>query len=162
LLGLSVSIGALLLILVGTILMIAEAYTAAHGLMAGTGLLFIVVGSLLLIPFEASQWSISAEWYLSFIMLLLSAASVIGAFAIFMVYKVLRARMRKPAIGEIVGEKVQAIDKLGPDKIGFVKYRGEYWRARPNEMIEPGMEAEVVAKEGPILVVRPVRQTSSD
>jgi membrane-bound serine protease (ClpP class) len=161
-LGLSVSIGALLLIIVGAILMIGEAYAPTHGLLAGTGVLFVVVGSLLLIPFEASQWSISTDWYISFITVVLSAASVIGAFTIFMVYKVLRARMKRPVMGELVGERVEVIDKLGPGTVGFVKYRGEYWRARSSENIEPGTEAEIVTKEGPILIVRPVRQASSD
>jgi membrane-bound serine protease (ClpP class) len=161
-LGFSVSIGALLLIIVGAILMIGEAYAPTHGLLAGTGVLFVVVGSLLLIPFEASQWSISAEWYISFITVVLSAASVIGAFTIFMVYKVLRARMRRPVMGELVGEKVEVIDKLGPSTVGFVRYSGEYWRARSRENIEPGTEAEIVAKEGPILIVRAVRQAPSD
>jgi membrane-bound serine protease (ClpP class) len=153
-LGLSVNIGALLLIIVGAILMIGEAYAPTHGLLAGTGVFFVVVGSLLLIPFEASQWSISAGWYISFITVVLSAASVIGAFTIFMVYKVFRARMKRPVMGELVGEKVEVIDKLGPGIVGFVKYRGEYWRARSSENIEPGTEAEIVAKEGPILIVR--------
>jgi membrane-bound serine protease (ClpP class) len=161
-LGFSVSIGALLLVIVGAILMIGEAYAPTHGLLAGTGVLFVVVGSLLLIPFEASQWSISAEWYISFITVVLSAASVIGAFTIFMVYKVLRARMRRPVMGELVGEKVEVIDKLGPSTVGFVRYSGEYWRARSRENIEPGTEAEIVAKEGPILIVRAVRQAPSD
>jgi len=146
----------------GAILMIAEAYAPTHGFLAGTGLLFIVVGSVLMIPFEAARWSISADWYVSFITVILSAASVIGAFTIFMVYKVLRARMKRPVMGELVGEKVEVIDKLGLGIVGFVKYSGEYWRARSSETIEPGTVAEITAKEGAILIVRPLRQTSND
>lgn len=155
--GLSVNVGALLLLVVGAILMIAEAYTPTHGFLAGAGLVFVVVGSLLLIPFEASRWSISVDWYLTFITVVLSAASVIGAFTIFMVYKVLRARLKRPVTGELIGEKVEVIDRLSPGTVGFVKYRGEYWQARSTENIDPKTEAEIVAKEGPILIVRQLR-----
>ncbi len=155
-LGLNVSIGALLLLLVGAILMIAEAYTPTHGALATAGLIFVVVGSLLLVPFETSRWIISPEWYSAFILTILLASSTIGAFTIFMVYKILRARMQKPVLHGMVGEKVEVVEDLEPGKFGYVKYSGEYWRARSNDTIKTGALAEVVRKDGPILVVRSI------
>jgi membrane-bound serine protease (ClpP class) len=135
--------------------MIAEAYSPTHGALATTGLIFLVVGSILLVPFESSRWIISSDWYSSFILTILASSSIIGAFTIFMVYKILRARMRKPILGQLVGQKVQVVDDLNPGGTGYVRYQGEYWQARSNETIKAGSTAEIVQKEGPVLVVKP-------
>jgi membrane-bound serine protease (ClpP class) len=154
--GLNISLGALLLLAVGAILMIAEAYSPTHGALATAGLVFVVIGSLLLVPFESSRWIISVGFYQTFVFTVLAASSIIGAFTIFMVYKVLRARRLKPAMGKIIGEKVKAVDDLTPGKEGYVKYYGEYWRAKSHQEIKAGSSAIVVDKEGPLLTVKPV------
>ena len=160
-LGLNVSIGALLLLVVGAILMIAEAYSPTHGALATTGLIFVVVGSLLVVPFEGSRWIISSDWYSAFILTILASSSVIGAFTIFMVYKILRARMQKPIFGLLVGERVQVIEDLTPEKSGYVRYHGEYWQARSNESIKAGSTAEIVQKDGPVLIVKASGSTTA-
>jgi membrane-bound serine protease (ClpP class) len=73
----------------------------------------------------------------------------------FSVYKVLKAKQKKPLIGEIIGETVDVIEDLTPEKIGFVRYKGEYWQAKSKTLIKAGSKALVVNKEGPILIVEP-------
>jgi len=158
--GLNVSIGSLILVLIGAILMIAEAYTPGFGLLGGAGFVFIVLGSLLLIPFESTQWIISFEWYAAFLLAILSAAIVVGAFTLFMVYKVVRARRLKPAVGELLGKTVEVIDEIKPGAVGYVKYQGEYWRAKSSNPLREGASAKIVAKEGPILILSPSDENS--
>lgn len=159
--GFSVSIGSLILILIGAILMIAEAYTPGFGLLGGAGFVFIVLGSLLLIPFEATRWIISPEWYTVFVIAILSASLVVGAFTLFMVYKIVRARRLRPVIGEFIGHIVEVVDEIQPEGTGYVKYRGEYWRAKSSSLLKPGASARIVGKDGPILLLSPSEEPSA-
>ncbi|MCS7136493.1 MAG: nodulation protein NfeD [Nitrososphaerota archaeon] len=153
-LGFNINIAALLFLIIGAILMIAEAYTPGFGILGGSGFLFIIVGSLLLIPFGSIQWLASEDFYRIFFGIIISSALVIGGFTLFMVYKVVKARRRKPLIKDIINEIVYVVDELGPDKYGFVKYSGEYWTAKSQETIKPGSKAVVIGKEGHVLVVK--------
>jgi membrane-bound serine protease (ClpP class) len=153
--GLDISLGSLVPVLIGAVLMIAEAYTPGFGLLGGAGLAFIVLGSLLLIPLDATRWIISAEWYTTFILVVLSATVVVGAFTLFMVYKIVRARRLKPAIGEFIGHTVEVVDEIQPGGTGYVKYHGEYWKARSNQLLRPGASAKILGKDGPILLLSP-------
>jgi membrane-bound serine protease (ClpP class) len=156
--GLDISLGSLALVLVGAILMIAEAYTPGFGLLGGAGFAFIVLGSLLLIPFETTGWMISSEWYKTFIIVILAAALVVGAFTLFMVYKIVRARGLRPVIGEFIGHTVEVVDEIQPGGRGYVKYRGEYWRAKSDSLLRPGDSAKIIGKDGPILLLSPSKE----
>jgi membrane-bound serine protease (ClpP class) len=75
-------------------------------------------------------------------------------FLVFAIYKVTEIRKKKPVIGEFIGETAETIDPLGLQKTGFVRYRGEYWKARSEEEIEPKVEVEITGKVREILLVK--------
>ena len=154
-LGFNVNLASLILIGLGLALMLVETHTPGFGVFGGAGLICLIIGSLLLIPFKSSEWLISPSWYQSFMAAALLFTIFAGGFMIFSVYKVLKARQRKPLIGEIIGETVDVIEDLNPEKIGFVMYKGEYWRVKSKSFIKAGSKALVVDKEGPILIVEP-------
>lgn len=153
-LGFNVNIGALLLLMIGAALMIAEAYTPGFGILGGSGFLFIIVGSLLLIPAGGAEWLIGEDFYRMFFGVIIGSALVIGGFTLFMVYKVVKAKRRKPLLKDMINEIVYVVDELQPGKHGFVKYSGEYWMAKSQETIKPGSKAIVIGKEGHILIVK--------
>ena len=159
--GLNVSLGSLILVVLGAILMIAEAYTPGFGLLGGAGFVFIVLGSLLLFPFEATRWIISPEWYTAFVLSILSASIVVGVFTLLMVYKIVRARRLRPVIGELIGQTVEVVDEIQPGGTGYVKYRGEYWKAKSSSLLRPGASARIVGKDGPILHLSPKEESGA-
>lgn len=61
-------------------------------------------------------------------------------------------------IGEIAGDVAETIDVITPEATGFVRYQGEYWKARSEEMIEPGTKVVITGKDGAVLIVR-VKET---
>lgn len=154
-LGFDINLGGVLLVAIGTLLMITEAYTPGFGIFGGAGLLCIVFGGLLLTPLQRGRWLISTEWYSFFLMLIGVVVSIIGAFTLLMIYKVVQARRRKPIIGGLIGEPVEVVDEITPDKPGSVKYHGEYWRARSSSTLKAGTTGLVVGKDGPTLIVEP-------
>jgi len=155
-LGFSLSLASILLIGLGMGLMVVEAYSPGFGIFGGAGLVCLVIGSIFIIPFEGTKWLISPEWYYHFISIVLGIAVILGTFTLFMVYKILQARRRKPVIGSLIGGTVEVIDEVNSNSIGYVRYKGEYWKAKSKEKLKPGMKAIIKYKEGSLLIVEPI------
>ncbi|KCZ73196.1 membrane-bound serine protease (ClpP class) [Candidatus Methanoperedens nitroreducens] len=156
-LGFSVNIAAIFLIILGMALLILELYTPEFGLIGFAGIACIVLGSVLLVPI-GYPGLYSPEFQRTLLISLLAPAVVIGGFLTFAIYKMLKIRAKKPEVGDIIGDTAETIDPLIPGATGYVRYQGEYWRARPHEdeRIEPGTKVVIVGKDGTVLIVRPV------
>ncbi|HID17647.1 TPA: nodulation protein NfeD [Candidatus Bathyarchaeota archaeon] len=153
-LGFNLNLAALILMGLGAVLMVAEAYTPGFGALGGAGVICLIIGSLLLIPPGGAKWLISPVWYQRFLAVAILVVGSIGGFMLFAAYKVLRAKRRKPIVKEeIVGETVEVTEDLTPGKVGFVRYKGEYWRASSKRPLKAGSKGIVVGKDGPILII---------
>jgi membrane-bound serine protease (ClpP class) len=155
-LGFDINLGALLIIGLGAVLMIAEAYTSGFGILGGAGLFCLIIGSLLMIPFTPSQWLVTPEWYGYFVSIVLAVAITLGGFTLLLVYKIFRAKRKKPFIKEVIGSEVEAIEDIEDGKIGFVRFKGEYWQARADGNIKAETKALVIEKDGPRLIIKPI------
>jgi len=68
-------------------------------------------------------------------------------------YKVVKIRRKKPAIGELIGDIAKVTERITPKNNGYVEYKGEIWQASSNKKIENGAEVIITEKKGPILIV---------
>jgi membrane-bound serine protease (ClpP class) len=73
---------------------------------------------------------------------------------VFLIFKVIQIRSKKKAIGIFIGETATTIDRLTPEKTGFVRFKGEYWRAKSNTIIEPKTKVVIIDKDESTLVVK--------
>jgi membrane-bound serine protease (ClpP class) len=156
-LGFSVNVAAVFLIALGMALLLFELHISAFGLIGMAGIVCVVLGSVLLVPI-GYPGLYSQEFQLTIVFSLLAPAIVFGGFLAFAIYKVVQVRMRKPVMGEIVGDKAETIDELTPGATGYVRYQGEYWIARSDERIEPKTKVVITGKDGPVLVVEPLKE----
>lgn len=152
---LSVNILALILVGLGALLLVAELVTPGFGVLGSGGVFCIVVGTLLLM---SGPMLVTSEWLTTFYTIGLSVAIVLGGFVLFAAYKVLKARRAKPVIGVMVGDTAIAVDDINSGNYGFVRYRGEYWKARANQDIRKGQKVLIKAKDGPVLIVEPLKE----
>ncbi len=152
-LGFAVNIAALFLIVLGIALLLFELHISTFGLIGVAGIICIVVGSILLVP-VGYPGMYSPQFQTTMLISLLAPAVVFGGFLAFAIYKIMLIRRKKPAIGEIVGDVAETIDTVTPEAPGFVRYQGEYWKARSEERIEPRTKVVVTGKDGPVLIVR--------
>ncbi|WP_455277873.1 NfeD family protein [[Eubacterium] cellulosolvens] len=155
-LGFDIDLGAILIIGLGAVLMIAEVYTSGFGILGGAGLFCLIIGSFLIIPFTPSRWLITPEWYSHFVSIVLAVAITLGGFTLFMVYKIIRAKRKKPFIEDVVGSEVETIEDIEDGKMGFVRFKGEYWQARADGNIKAESKALVIKKDGPRLIIKPL------
>ncbi len=156
-LGFSVNIAAIFLIVVGIALLLFELHISTFGLIGIAGIVCIVLGSVLLVPI-GYPGLYSQEFQITMVVSLFAPAIVFGAFLAFAIYKVIQVRMRKPVMGNIVGDKAETIDELIPGATGYVRYQGEYWIAKSEERIEPKTKVVITGKDGPVLVVEQLKE----
>lgn len=151
--GFNINIGAIFLILLGIGLLIIEIKVPGFGIFALAGLISLIIGSILLVPM-GSENIYTPEFRKVLALTVVAPTIVFGLFLVFAIYKVTEIRKKKPVIGEFIGDTAQTIDPLGPEKTGFVRYKGEYWKARSEEEIEPKAEVEITGKVRETLLVK--------
>jgi membrane-bound serine protease (ClpP class) len=151
--GFDINIGAIFLILLGIGLLIIEIKVPGFGIFGLAGLISLIIGSILLVPL-GNEDIYTPEFSRLLVLTVVAPTIVFGLFLVFAIYKVTEIRKKKPVIGEFIGETAQTIDPLGPGKTGYVRYRGEYWKARSEEEIEPKAEVEITGKVREMLLVK--------
>ncbi|MHC1576105.1 MAG: NfeD family protein [Methanosarcinaceae archaeon] len=153
--GFDVNIAALFLIGVGVVLMVLELQAPGFGVLGVAGVVCLMAGSIFLIPMDFPRWYTPADVQQSMIFAVVVPTVIVGLFFAFALYKVIEVRHRKPVIGEDpTGDSAEAIDPIGPDRPGYVRYKGEYWKTRSEDDIEVGNRVEITGKDGPVLLVK--------
>ena len=144
-----VNVGAVVLIIAGVGLLVAEAYVTAHGLAGVGGASLIVLGTLFFVDrsspdytFDPAAFSVSpwVVWPTP-----IALALVLG----FMAWKIASARRRPLRAGApgLVGSVGPALSEVGPGS-GEAFVHGEYWQARSAAPIPKGSRVRVVSVDG--------------
>jgi membrane-bound serine protease (ClpP class) len=96
---------------------------------------------------------ISMAWINDIIIILTVTAILISIFFGFVLYKILQIRTKKKAIGVFEEETAITTDRITPDKPGYIKYKGELWKAKSKEYIEPDTKVRIIKKDDFYLIV---------
>jgi membrane-bound serine protease (ClpP class) len=123
------------LLILGAALLVIDAHVVSHGTLTVSGLISIVVGSLMLFHNAPAPYNdVNAP-------LLIVFALVLGSFWVFALTKAVQVRRRPVSVGPqtIVGE----IGEARRDDLVFV--HGELWKARPttDKPLRPGQRIRV-------------------
>lgn len=140
----------ILLILLGIGLFAAEVFVTSYGLLFTAGIACLLAGGSMV--FDRPEVS---DLDVDFWGVLVPAVGAMGLFAAMVVWAVGRAMGSRQisGVGELIGLHGRATTAVGAGG-GTVFVRGEYWRARSDEPIEPGDEVEALGLEGMELTVR--------
>ncbi|MFQ5815331.1 MAG: nodulation protein NfeD, partial [Candidatus Hydrothermarchaeaceae archaeon] len=146
--ALSISATGLALIIFAVILFIAELYTPTMGILAGGGIISLILGSILLINSEKEPYvRISLG-------VIISTAVITALFFVFAVGLTIRTQRKRPTTGTegMVGSTGETRTELNPE--GSVFVHGEIWRARAaTGVIASGKRVRVVDVEELTLIV---------
>lgn len=143
---LPISWSGLALLILGAALLVIDAHVVSHGTLTVSGLISLVVGSLMLFHNAPAPYNdVNTP-------LLVAFALVLGSVWVFALTKAVQVRRRPVAAGPetIVGE----VGEARRDDMVFV--HGELWRARPRSggPLRPGQQVRVAAVgAGPELVL---------
>lgn len=152
---LSVNVVGLLLIALSVGLFVGDLVLGTHGSLSLGGAVAFVLGSLVLIR---SPLGVISPY------LIMAATIITLAFVFGVVALAIKARKRPIAMGpeSIVGRVVVARSPLRPRDVGQVLLDGTYWNAVSSEPVEANELVEVLAVNGLLLTVRPVRDWDAE
>lgn len=152
---LPIHIGAVLLVVAGVGLLLAELYTPTFGALGFVGLVGLGLGLVLLVDFDDPNFDLDPSFALSMwdvMPMLALTAGFIGYLSFFVV----RRKRRAAAVGmeSMVGQSGKVLRDVGPEG-GLIFLLGEYWKARTldPEPIGVGERVKVVQTEGMTVVV---------
>ena len=145
----------LLLIAAGIVMLVLEFKFTSYGALTAGGVTLMVLGSLFMFDnapdkvFPAPTFRLQASWGV-----ILPSVIAIGAFSLFVAYKIIRAQVRQGLTGQegIVGETGEAATAIEPR--GKVLVQGTYWDADADAPIEKGARIQVVGVRGLRLKVK--------
>jgi membrane-bound serine protease (ClpP class) len=144
-----VNVGAVILLLVGVALLVAEGYVTTHGLAGVGGAICIVLGTLFFVDRSSPDYQF-APGALTISPWIIWPTPIAVATALgFMAYKVAATRRRPLQLGApaLVGSAGEALSEIGPGG-GDIFLHGEYWQARSAQQIPKGARVRVVAVDG--------------
>ncbi|MDG6219184.1 MAG: nodulation protein NfeD [Candidatus Thermoplasmatota archaeon] len=161
--GFAISEISLLFLAVGSILLLLEFFVVpGFGVVGIGGVISLFIGAVFLVPTYATrEWVITTAWIDTIIILLLVLVGLFTVFFVFLIYKILEVRKKRHAIGLFTGETAETIDRIGPDKPGYVRLKGELWNAKSDKIIEPGKKVIIEKKDGSTLYVHEATELES-
>lgn len=144
---LPVNYGALALIGLGVVLLVAEAFLPTFGVVGVGGLVAFLFGSLFLFSGNGEELQVART-------LIYGAGGGVALFMLAVAVFVVRRRKQPARLGVegMIGAVGVARSRLAPT--GTVVVHGEYWTADADEAIESGTSVEVTAVDGLRLRVR--------
>jgi membrane-bound serine protease (ClpP class) len=157
--GFIISEFSIIFIILGFLLLIIEIFvTPGFGVVGIGGIICLFVGSIFLIPtFSTREWMITMDWINNLIIILIVSAILISLFFGFLLYKIIEIRNKKKVVGVFEGEIATSTEKITPNKPGYIKFKGEYWKAKSNLYIEPDTKVVIIKKDDFYLIVKPVK-----
>jgi membrane-bound serine protease (ClpP class) len=158
--GFVIPILSIIFIIIGCLLLIIEIFaTPGFGVIGIGGVILLLFGGIFLIPsYSTTRWVISMDWINDAIIVLVATAVIIAIFFIFLLYKIIQVRKKKAAVGTFVGETAKTIDRISPDKSGYVRFKGELWYATSDTIIETNKKVIIIQKDESTLKVKPKEQ----
>ncbi len=162
--GFAISELSIIFLIIGGILLLVEIFVIpGFGVVGVGGIICLAIGSIFLIPTYASrEWVISMAWVNDLIVVVLAAVVLISVFFVFLLYKIIEIRKKKRAVGVFAGEKAVTLDRLSPEKKGYIRFRGELWQATADTIIEKDETVRIIKRDGSILKVEPFRESTKD
>lgn len=148
---LPVNYAGLALILLGVILIVAEAFVPSFGTLGLGGIAAFVFGSIILLDSDIPGMAIARA-------LIGGVAFVASTLMLAMIYMLMSIR-RKPAVSGVesmLGSVAEALEDF--DRSGTVFVSGERWNARSTAAVKKGDRVQITAVEHLVLEVEPLKQ----
>jgi membrane-bound serine protease (ClpP class) len=152
LIQLSVNFAGVLLIIVAFVLFAIDVTATSHGALTLGGALALLMGSMLLFPAREGSPGLSG-WLIGGATLSMAGLSalVISAYM-----RVREQRRVDGAAQNVVGVRGLIKSEVTPEKSGTAQIGGQLWTVAADEPIAPGVEVEVLARQGLTLRVKKI------
>jgi membrane-bound serine protease (ClpP class) len=141
----------LALVLLGVVLMIAEAFAPSFGVLGVGGLVAFVFGSIMLMDIDVPGYGVNRG--------IIAGIATGGAGILGLTLFLLWGARRKPVVtGEqtLIGHTVEVLEPIETEGWGWVA--GERWRLRTRVPLRAGERPRIVSMDGLTLIVEPAEK----
>jgi membrane-bound serine protease (ClpP class) len=152
LINLSANFAGVLLVIVGFVLFAVDATATNHGALTLGGAVTLLFGSLLLFPTREGEAGLSG-W------LIAGTTLSMAGFSALVVSALLRMRQQKgvdSAAQNVVGVRGPIKVAINPPAFGSAQIGGQLWTVSAEEPIGPGIDVEVIDRQGLTLRVKKI------
>lgn len=158
--GFTISTLSIIFIIIGCLLLAIEIFVIpGFGVVGVGGILCLIIGSVFLIPsYPTRKWLISGDYMTDALLVMLVVIMLFAVFFAFLLFKIIQIRKKKSSLGKFAGETAVTIERITPEKTGFVRYKGEYWQAKSETVIETNVKVLIVDKQETTLIVKPLER----
>ena len=154
--GFAVPIIAIIFIIIGCLLFIVEIFvTPGFGVIGIGGIICLFFGGIFLVPSYSTNWAISMDWINTAIIIVISIVVIVAIFFVYLLYKILQVRRKKVAMGTFIGETAKTVDAISPLNSGYVRFKGELWKATSDMSIPANTKVTIIEKDESTLKVEP-------
>jgi membrane-bound serine protease (ClpP class) len=149
-----VNAGAVLLLLAGVGLLVAEGYITTHGIAGTAGAVCMVVGTLLFIDRSSPDYQFDPATFTLSPLVVWPTPIAMAAMLGFVAWKVGSSRRAPLKLGPqgLLGEEGETLTEVGPAG-GEVFVHGEYWKAESAQPLPRGARVRVSAVKGLVVTV---------
>jgi len=149
-----VNVGAVLLILAGVGLLVAEGYVTTHGVAGAGGAVCVVLGTLFFVDRSSPDYRFDPATFTVSPWIVWPTPVALAAVLGFMAWKIAAARRAPLQLGAaaLLGADAVALSEIGPSS-GEAFVHGEYWQARSAVAVPKGAHLRVAAVDGLTVVV---------
>ena len=148
---LPVNYAGLALMMLGIVFMIAEIYAPSFGALGFGGIISFVIGSVILFDTEGNEIRVAIP--------IIVAVSILSSAFFLIALRMILAAHRKPVVSgvdEMLGSIGQVVDDF--EESGRIHIHGETWQVLSKTPLRHGDQVRVIAIEGLILNVEPVKE----
>lgn len=130
------------LLLLGIVLMIAEALAPSFGILGFGGLAAFVLGSIFLMDSDVPGYDVN----IGLIVGIALAMGLLLAITFYMLYRSRKARISTGEEGTLDGQVGEVVDFA--DGRGWMRLNGERWQIRSSDNLSPGQRVRVTGHDG--------------
>jgi membrane-bound serine protease (ClpP class) len=148
---LAVNYAGLILIALGVVLIVAEAFAPSFGILGFGGLTSFVLGSIMLFDSGIPGFEVSR--------LLIGSIAFLGGLIILGLVFFLARTLKRPIVSGIegmLGEQGIALEDF--DSKGDVLVHGERWQAKTSEPVKKGQGIEITAVKNMLVLIKPTEE----
>lgn len=148
---LPINYAGLSLMLLGIVFMIAELFVPSFGALGFGGVIAFVIGSVILFDTEGSEIQVAIP--------IIIAVTVLSSAFFLIVLRMIFAAHRKPVVSgaeEMLGSIGQVLEDI--EETGLIHIHGETWQVQSKLPLRRGDQVKVIAIDGLILNVEPIKE----
>jgi len=149
-----ISISVVLLV-VGICFVVGEVESEDVDFFGPAALLSLITGVIFWFVSNPLMLLNSLELFAILTIVILSVIIVLSGFSLLLTIKMLKTRKNPTSEEEFIGGIGTTAKLITKSKEGYVKYKGELWKAQSDKTIEPERKVKIIKKQGLVLIVEP-------